>query len=192
MSFPKSVIGNLNLKKADETPDTNPRGWHHAFTLIELLVVVLIIGILSAIALPQYQKAVEKAKMVQMLTRVRSFQITLDEYMLANGFGDSSAYYYMTEDLNITFPGTSGPPHQYCEKDYSFCYITYYESGEYQIYAFRRANGRPGYYCDNGCGYSASWKKSSTDSDWVKTYYQTADAKANLKPDFAAMGYTTN
>ena len=55
------------------------------FTLIELLVVVLIIGILSAIALPQYTVAVEKARVAEVLQNVRAIEEQLKLHLLETG-----------------------------------------------------------------------------------------------------------
>ena len=70
------------------------------FTLIELLVVVLIIGILAAIALPQYQTAVGKSKFSTIKNIAKSLVEACEVYKLANG-----QYPKKYSDLDISLPG---------------------------------------------------------------------------------------
>lgn len=57
------------------------------FTLIELLVVVLIIGILSSVALPQYQKAVMKSRMSEAWVNLKNINTAVNAYCLENPSG---------------------------------------------------------------------------------------------------------
>ena len=69
------------------------------FTLIELLVVVLIIGILAAVAVPQYQKAVLKSRFATIKEMVQSLANAEEIYYLANG-----EYTYKWDELDVTTP----------------------------------------------------------------------------------------
>ncbi len=69
------------------------------FTLIELLVVVLIIGILAAIALPQYQLTVDKAEFAKYQAMAASLRDAYYEYIMVHGEGTSKF-----EKLSFTMP----------------------------------------------------------------------------------------
>ena len=114
------------------------------FTLIELLVVVLIIGILSAIALPQYQKAVEKAKATQALALLKSISQATTVYYLNNGTCPNSF-----DELEIIPPTEWNGNTAWTEnwngnirdtrsnKDWSFQLFGSHDNGEISLYAGR-------------------------------------------------------
>jgi len=119
------------------------------FTLLELLVVVLIIGVLAAIALPQYKKAVDRSRFVQLVTYNNAIVKAQRIYYLTNG-----QYTMSLENLDIDLPsvndiycvmqGTQSDPYTACylkKNDKAFVVLEeVLETGQFDCCSYRVTN----------------------------------------------------
>lgn len=120
------------------------------FTLLEILVVVLIIGILAAIALPQYRSVVNKAKFAQIDIIMDVFKKNALAYTNAHGWDSTEDGLFTGSEgvSDIEMPGDCDSDEEWCHTevaDYtaycgngSGCVITiqanFLEQGEFDIY----------------------------------------------------------
>ena len=94
------------------------------FTLVEILIVALIIGILAALAFPQYQKSMIRAKNHEAILALRTIAKGIEMYNLANGplpqvrSNDFSI-------LDISIPKSKNWEYMFfCFDEHKTCYIT--------------------------------------------------------------------
>ena len=76
------------------------------FTLIELMIVVAIIGILAAIAIPQYQNYVARAQVSEALVLASGSKVAVAEFFNTNG--------KMPKDFTTTTGGVTTTGDLYC------------------------------------------------------------------------------
>ena len=139
------------------------------FTLIELLVVVLIIGILASVALPQYQKAVEKSRAteaIQMLHQLNNAMrvVCLEKY--GREFCGAGSGTSLEDNIFVHLPITVPSEVYVCPDDFCFDTTNWtYSTDSQYFWAYRRDNsysmfidtdgsqGTPGnIYCNNNEG----------------------------------------
>ncbi len=102
------------------------------FTLIELLVVVLIIGILSAVALPQYQKTVLKSRTAEAWANVSALNTAIKAYCLENPDITNTSYSQFKDALPITIENSNNftyHAHVNCTRNDMMLSFAFYEKG---------------------------------------------------------------
>lgn len=141
------------------------------FTLIELLVVVLIIGILSSVALPQYTKAVEKARATEAVQTAATLTRAIDIWLMENGGFPAST----VEDLGLSIEIDGGEWHEGNFYTTTACYTN---SCDIEIWRSPEQ-------------YTFALQKTTLNGEWNKICYtQLTEIGRNICKSMTSHGYT--
>ena len=156
------------------------------FTLIELLVVVLIIGILSSVALPQYTNAVEKARTAEAVQNISMLEKQLDLYLLENGYpNDSMEYKDMSFPVDLA-GGTLEGNYFYTK---FFSYYTLVSSRHMEIEVVREKDGD--YYTLLSRTDSSQYNSTNKTGNWYRSCVtQTNDFGRKICKQLESQGWT--
>ena len=160
---------------------------HHrkGFTLIEVLVVVLITGILAAVALPQYQKAVKKTRLTNWITTTHTLSQSIDIYLLEHDWPSQPTYFTGDDTSSVNhFSSDIDLPWIKSSSDHM---NSYNDTGSWQAVCF---NDRCEICVNTSSGTNTKWLGSKTvcvkkwpnsyNSHWVLSAI-TGDADENTK-----------
>ncbi|MBR5608946.1 MAG: prepilin-type N-terminal cleavage/methylation domain-containing protein [Elusimicrobiaceae bacterium] len=141
------------------------------FTLIELLVVVLIIGILSAVALPQYRIAVEKTKISEANIILKSLTDACTRYCLENACSDEGAYNW--DNIDIELNGMAEADGGACRQGKNFYYCL--DTPNIEIWAGRGLR-------DNDSDYYINYrfKEEYNPGSYIRTCFAVTDWGAKV------------
>ena len=129
-----------------------------AFTLIELLVVVLIIGILAAIAIPQYQKAVYKSRFSALMPITKAIADGNEAYYMAYSTYADDPSKLDIKGKNSYSDGTQLTMHSGEDYAYVMASRTNYPDNRYLIYQQHSPNYAGDTHCEAKIGDSrAQW-----------------------------------